>query len=272
MTNSQAQVDERNAAFWDELCGSTLAQQLGITDASLESLERFDAAYLELYPYLAGYLPGAEARGQSVLEMGLGYGTVGQLLASRGLDYHGLDIAEGPVRMVQERLSMLGIDDPERRVVRGSALEIPHPDESFDHVVTIGCLHHTGDTGAGVSEVHRVLRPGGRALVMIYNRRSYRRLKAALKDLPGRLRGAPTDDEEVRGSYDRNLEGEAAPATEYFSKAEARRMFTAFASMRVRRENFDSLTPLGRYYIDRQRLLGWPAHRAGLDLYVTAVK
>lgn len=272
MTKTQTQVDQLNADFWDELCGSTLAQQLGIADASVESLERFDAAYLKLYPYLSGYLPGAEARGQAVLEMGLGYGTVSQLLASRGLDYHGLDIAEGPVRMVQERLSMLGVDDPERRVVQGSALEIPHPDESFDQVVTIGCLHHTGDTAAGVSEVHRVLRPGGRALVMIYNRRSYRQMKSALKSLPGRLRGRLADDEEMRGSYDRNIEGEAAPATEYFSKREARRIFSAFSGTRIRRENFDSLTPLGRYYVDRQRLLGWPAHRAGLDLYISAVK
>jgi hypothetical protein len=29
--------------------------------------------------------------------------------------------------------------------------------------------------------------------------------------------------------------------------------------------------PFGRY-VDRSRLLGWPAHRAGLDLYITAIK
>ena len=44
-SDSQTALDDRNAGFWDELCGSSLARQLGITDASAESLARFDAAY-----------------------------------------------------------------------------------------------------------------------------------------------------------------------------------------------------------------------------------
>jgi SAM-dependent methyltransferase len=271
VTEAQERVDRRNAEFWDELCGTALARELGITDASPESLERFDAAYLDFYPYLEPYLPHPRSPGEALLEMGLGYGTVSQVLAERGFDYRGLDIAEGPVRMVQARLDMLGFDDPERRVMQGSALAIPHPDASFDQVVTIGCLHHTGDAARAVSEVHRVLRPGGRALVMVYNRRSYRRFKAALRGLPGRLRGAQADEEEMRGSYDRNVEGEAAPATEYFSKGEARQMFGDFARVRIRSENFDSIAPLGRQ-VDRGRMLGWPARLAGLDLYITAVR
>ena len=49
-------LDDRNAAFWDELCGSSLARSIGITDASAESLARFDAAYMGHYPYLPQYL------------------------------------------------------------------------------------------------------------------------------------------------------------------------------------------------------------------------
>jgi hypothetical protein len=48
MAEAQQQIDRRNSEFWDELCGSGLAQQLGISDASPESLERFDAAYLDI--------------------------------------------------------------------------------------------------------------------------------------------------------------------------------------------------------------------------------
>ena len=47
-------LDDRNAAFWDELCGTNLARTLGISDASPESLARFDEAYHALYPYLLG--------------------------------------------------------------------------------------------------------------------------------------------------------------------------------------------------------------------------
>ena len=76
--------------------------------------------------------------------------------------------------MMIHRLQMLGVAGADERVAQGSALEIPHPDESFDVVVSIGCLHHTGDIVRAVSEVHRVLRPGGAAMVMLYNSHSYR--------------------------------------------------------------------------------------------------
>ncbi|HEY6638969.1 MAG TPA: class I SAM-dependent methyltransferase [Solirubrobacterales bacterium] len=267
MAINQVEIDRRNAAFWDELCGTGLATQLGITEPSRENLARFDAAYLALYPYLGSYLP-AGGRGERLLEIGLGYGTVSQALAQRGFNYSGLDIAPGPVEMVRHRLAELGIENPERRVRVGSALEIDHPQGSFDHVVTIGCLHHTGDLPRAVEEVRRVLRPGGRALVMVYNARSFRRLRIGLG---GRLRGRATDEEEMRGRYDRNLEGEVAPATAYISKPEARQLFSSFSEVRVRRENFDPLL-IGPVVVGRERLLGWPAHLAGLDLYVSAVK
>jgi hypothetical protein len=43
-------VSQRTAEFWDELCGTHMARQLGIRDASPSELARFDAAYLALYP------------------------------------------------------------------------------------------------------------------------------------------------------------------------------------------------------------------------------
>jgi SAM-dependent methyltransferase len=268
---SQAQIDRRNAAFWNELCGTGLARQLGIGEPSPQNLARFDGAYMAMYPYLDRYLPAVESRRQRLLEIGLGYGTISQILASRGFDYHGLDIAAGPVEMVRYRLANLGLDDSEARVRVGSALDIPHEDESFDHVITIGCLHHTGDVPRAVAEVERVLRPGGRAVVMLYNRHSYRQIRMSVGRVLRRLRGRRLDDQEIRAAYDSNLAGEAAPATEYTSVGEARRLFAGFSDMRIRRENFDDLR-LGRLAVPRNRLPGWPARIAGLDLYITAIR
>jgi SAM-dependent methyltransferase len=263
----QAQIDRRNAAFWDELCGSWLAANLGITEPSSENLARFDAAYMDLYPYLDGYLPRPASKAERLLEIGLGYGTVSQILAGRGFDYHGVDISHGPVEMVRYRLSELGIPDAEERVQANSVLELDHPDASFDQVVSIGCLHHTGDLPRAVEQVRRVLRPGGRALVMVYNRHSYRRAAVALR----RTLGRGPDDQEVRRSYDSNLEGEAAPATEYVSKAQAKRLFSGFSEVQVSRENAE-FVEWRRLHIPRGRLLGWPARLAGLDLYISAIR
>lgn len=49
--NSQPGLDSRNPAFWDELRGSAMARELGITAASADSLARFDREILAHYPY-----------------------------------------------------------------------------------------------------------------------------------------------------------------------------------------------------------------------------
>jgi SAM-dependent methyltransferase len=263
----QRQIDARNAAFWDELCGTHLARELGIHTVDRDSLQRFDEAYMRIYPYLRGYLELDRVRGLEVLEIGLGYGTVGQLLAQAGAVYHGLDIAEGPVEMMRQRLRWEGLEG-EQRVRRGSALSLPYEDASFDRVVTIGCLHHTGDTARGVSEVHRVLRPGGRALVMLYNRHSLRQLTQRLR---ARITRRQNRDEWLRGRYDSNSAGDAAPHVDYASRREVREMFRQFGHVDIDVQNFDGLRygPIG---VPRELFLNNIARVAGVDLYIVADK
>jgi SAM-dependent methyltransferase len=266
--STQEAIDQRNAAFWDELCGSVLAQTIGITDNSPESLRRFDAAYMDFYPYLPAQLRSPVTAAEPLLEIGLGFGTVSQRLCEAGFDYHGLDIAAGPVDMVRERLRMVGFADADERVVRGSALEIPHPDGAFGHLVTIGCLHHTGDLPRAVQEIHRVLRPGGTAMVMLYNRHSLRQLLLRARSIQGAQR---------RGAYDHNVAGDAAPETVYVTSRQVREeLFARFSDVRIERHNFDPLV-LARLHgfaltISRKRLLPTLARVMGLDLYIHARK
>ena len=263
----QTQVDARNAAFWDELGGTHLARELGIHTVDRDSVRRFDEAYMRIYPYLRGYLELDRVRGLEVLEIGLGYGTVGQLLAQAGAVYHGLDIADGPVEMMRQRLRWEGLDG-EERVRQGSALSLPYEDSSLDRVVSIGCLHHTGDTARGVSEVHRVLRRGGRALVMLYNRHSLRQLTQRLR---ARITRRRDRDEWLRGRYDWNAAGEAAPHVDYVSRRQVREMFREFERVDTDVRNFDGLRygPIG---VPRELFLNNIARVAGVDLYIVADK
>lgn len=268
MKARQAAIDRRNAAFWDELCGSTLARQLRVTDRSPANLKRLDLAYLEMYQYLDNYLP-TTFRGERVLEIGLGYGTVGQVLAERGADYHGLDIASGPVEMMRYRLGLLAFDDADDRVECGSALNIPHPDGSFQHVVSIGCLHHTGNIPSAIAEIYRVLQAEGRALVMLYNKHSFRQFRLGFLNRLG-VRLSPED---VRAAYDTNKDGSPAPVTEFVSRREALELFHAFTDVRVSIENFDDLAFAGgRLRLPRRLLLANIARLLGLDLYIVATK
>jgi SAM-dependent methyltransferase len=261
-------LDDRNAAFWDELCGTNLARELGVHDASPASLARFDEAYLALYPYLLGYVPRGLVEGKATLEIGLGYGTLGERLARLGADYHGLDLAAGPVAMLRARLARVLGSTPDQ-VVQGSVLELPFADASFDHVVSIGCLHHTGDLFGAIAECRRVLRPGGRLLMMVYNRRSARRVVLGpLLTARHRLRsGAPTAEETLRYFYDGHADGAAAPHTDFVSVAELRGLLAGFRDVRIERRSIDRV-PLGPLEVSRQRLMRLRLDRLiGLDLY-----
>src|SRR5262245_20640242 len=149
----QDEISRKNADFWDELCGTQLARQLGITDKSPASLKRFDDWYLDFYPYLLEHVVLNDMRDKDVLEVGLGYGTVSQRIAEAGARYHGLDIAAGPVAMANSRMRRLGLPE---RAVQASILRAPFADSAFDYMVAIGCLHHTGDLRRAIDEAHRI--------------------------------------------------------------------------------------------------------------------
>jgi ubiquinone/menaquinone biosynthesis C-methylase UbiE len=271
---TQHSIDERNRAFWDELCGSVQARSLGITEISTESLERFDDWYLRYYPYLLPYLDELHVEGRDVLEIGLGFGTVGQAVAARGARYRGADIAAGPVAMMRDRLRWLGLPD-DGSVVQASVLELPWEDKTFDVVVSIGCLHHTGDLPGAVSEVHRVLTPGGTAFVMLYNAHSFRQLVVVTRERLRARMARRSSAVQVRAMYDSNTAGEAAPHTDFVSRRGARELFAAFSDVVVESQNFDDLTPTlgGRELtIPRERLLGNVARVLGSDLYIRARK
>jgi SAM-dependent methyltransferase len=266
------ELDRRNEEFWDELCGSGFAQALGLTGRDQETLAAFDRAYFGYYPYLSSYLDRFPLAGRPVLEIGLGYGTLGQEIVRRGAHYFGLDIAAGPVRMMRHRMDMLGVPGDER-IVQGSAAAIPFEDATFDYVYTIGCLHHTGALAKSVEEVRRVLVPGGSAVVMLYHADSARQLlKVRLPTAVARLRGrsGPSTEEVIR-LYDADTSGAAAPHTDFVSRRTVRDLFRQYTDVRIETRNFDDLRLLPRMVIPRRRLLGSPIERwFGLDLYVVA--
>jgi ubiquinone/menaquinone biosynthesis C-methylase UbiE len=264
-------VTAENAEFWNEPCGTALARSIGIDEITPDALATFDAAYLRFYPYLVPLVERAGVSGATVLEIGLGFGTVGQYVAQRAAAYHGIDIAEEPVGLMQQRLATIGRSGSTVR--QGSALELPYPDASFDTLVSIGTLHHTGDLARAVTEVHRVVRPGGRALVMVYNRHSFRRLsqlpRLRLAAALGRL-DMPVD-QRLRGMYDQRTDGRIAPHTDFVSVGEAKKLFGAFAAVRVERHNFDDYR-LRRLQIKRDWFIGNLDRLLGLDLYILARK
>ncbi len=269
-------IDKLNAEFWNELCGSALARQLGITDHSMESLRRFDDFYLGFYPYLLEEVPLREVSGKKVLEIGLGYGTLGQKIVEAGAQYTGLDVAEGPVRMMLHRLAIQNLPGA---ALRASILDSPFADETFDAVISIGCYHHTGDVKRCIDETYRLLKNGGEAYIMLYNQFSLRQWKnwpmqtlLCLFNTPDMMKKTMTIDEIKRKSYDADSRGIAAPEVSFHSIHELRASFSRFSSVRFSKQNCDNLHLFYRFNIPRKYLLSTLGKFLGLDIYINATK
>lgn len=293
MTEVKTAIDEANEKFWNELCGTSLAQSLGITDRSAASLRKYDDAYLGFYPYLLKHVPVQAMRGKDVLEVGLGFGTLGQRIVEAGAKYTGADIAAGPVENMNHRIRLL--QAPDARAVQANILRSGFAPESFDWVVSIGCFHHTGDMQGAVNEAYRVLRPGGKAVIMVYNKYSLRHWRmwpraTAASALRALLSGKPAAASEAqRRQYDHRRDGEAAPETAFFSVGDLKHIFTQFSAVQCVKENADPIhLPRPTRYeqprkwvldrtanpiiISRESQLSTVGRLAGLDIYVTATK
>lgn len=269
MERKNIELDEKNNEFWNELCGTHLASVLGIEGDSAADLKRFDDWYLDYYQYLSGFLP-QHVKGKDLLEIGLGYGTISSMFMAAGANYTGIDISNGPVNMSLHRAQLLGVKN---NAMVASALNLPFEDNSFDHVVSIGCLHHTGDLTKGLAEVMRVLKKGGSAHVMVYNLLSYRQLiDTPLRTLVNFLRPASTlkFQNVFDERYDANSDGVAAPETVYVKKSQLRAMFGKQNITRIYATNIGSDGPFKK--MDRNVALKYFGPFLGLDLYAISEK
>jgi len=108
--------------------------------------------------------------GKDVLEIGCGFATDGLEFAKAGARYVGVDLTPSAIEMARERFQLFGV--PGKFEVANAEERLPFPDNTFDHVYSFGVIHHSPRPERIVSELHRVLRPGGTFTVMLYNRTS----------------------------------------------------------------------------------------------------
>ena len=115
------------------------------------------------------FVPFSELAGRDVLEVGCGSGFAVQLFAEAGARVTAVDLTDWAVRTTRARVEAFGL---QADVLRADGEDLPFADESFDLVFSWGVIHHSSDMEAALSELIRVCRPGGRLVLMVYNRRS----------------------------------------------------------------------------------------------------
>lgn len=101
-----------------------------------------------------------------VLEIGIGSGTHAQLLAEHAKSFTGIDITEYAITSGVKRFA----GRQNIRIVQMDAEHLEFTDNSFDVIWSWGVIHHSSNTQNILQEIDRVLRPGGRAIIMIYHR------------------------------------------------------------------------------------------------------
>ena len=259
MSDAAYNLKERVRAFWQ-------ANPCGVKFADAEPGTRLFYERVEEHRYRTEWhIPGAagfqNAGKLKVLEIGCGLGTDGAQFAKAGADYTGVDLTEAAVALAQRRFELF---DLKGNFGTADAENLQFPDASFDLVYSHGVLHHTPDTERAVREIHRVLKPGGRAVVMLYHRDSYnyrvniqmlRRAGARLLKSEGgiklahKLTGEPLENlrEHARRlrsdseSYlkadeflNQNTDGAGNPLARVYSRREALALFCDFDEVELR--------------------------------------
>lgn len=217
MTNPKLQVRD----FWDQAAcgevyavGADLAAQFAAQARSRYALE----------PYLRPFA-GFDGSGKDVLEVGVGMGADHvEWARSTPTRLAGVDFSARAIGWTSRRLALAGLESD---LTIADAESLPFPDASFDIVYSWGVLHHTPDVEAAFRQVHRVLRPGGEARIMVYHRPSV--VGALLWTRYGLLSGSP--GRSLADIYAHHLE---SPGTKGYTVEEGRQLVCQFTGADVR--------------------------------------
>ena len=121
------------------------------------------------YQAIATAIAAEVPAGSRLLDAGCGPGEVLTMLTSLApeIETTGLDVDPAMIERAERKADRAVRSGARRRptFVVADAASMPFPDESFDVVVSSFAVHHWPDRPAGLAEIMRVLRPGGRAVI-----------------------------------------------------------------------------------------------------------
>jgi len=187
--------------------------------------------YGEYAPWMPEVMEFARHRGHKVLEIGGGMGTDLAQFAKHGAHACDVDLSAGHLALAQENFRLRGLSG---RFVHHDAESLPFDDDEFDLVYSNGVLHHTPNTARAASEIRRVLKPGGRAIVMVYAENSlhyWYALVAAQGVYRGRL-SEHSMGEIMSRSVEMTQNG-ARPLVKVYTKERLRRLFADYSDVTI---------------------------------------
>jgi len=174
-----------------------------------------DQYHFEKLHHLARLVPFDGCAGRKVLEIGCGAGVDLARFARGGAIVTGVDLAPSAIGLARTNFGQLGLT-AEFHVADGE--QLPFAGDTFDLVFAHGVVQYTSNPQRLVDECRRVLKPGGQAIIQVYNRISWLNGLSALMHV--------------------GLEHEDAPVLLKFSIPEFRRLVSGFRDVRIVPERF----------------------------------
>ncbi len=165
-TSAQELAEVR--AFWNaHIHDWKVAKSKAGTAEFFQEIEAYRFEKLHYLPKLVDFSGYAN---KTVLDLGCGVGNDLSRFAKGGSKVVGVDLADHSIELAQENFRQRGLSGA-FLIMDGERLGFS--DGSFDVVYCHTVLHFTPDPAAMVREIHRVLKPGGFAILMTVNRRSW---------------------------------------------------------------------------------------------------
>lgn len=214
-------LKQRIKDYWE-------SEPCGTRGVSAEERKRFfDQIERERYawePYIPQYAQFERGRGKTLLEIGVGAGTDFTNWVRHGAIATGVDLTERGVSLTKERLALEGLSADVRQA---DAENLPFEANTFDIVYSNGVLHVPPNPRRAIAEAHRVLKPGGTFVGLIYNVHSWVGFMLWAVHCLGK--GRPWKS--PRWAIYHYLE---SPGTNAYTVEEAQQLFSAFSNVRVR--------------------------------------
>lgn len=270
MPADKQQIQDAVEQFWDaKPCGSDTSDKDPYT---MEYFEDIQNHRYTLEPHILDLLSSLDLNGKRVLEIGTGVGTDARTIIGRGGDYVGINVDAGSCEATRRAIEVFGLKGEVRQA---SARDLPFESGEFDLVYSFGVLHHIAAVDRAVDEIHRVLKPGGQLVIMLYNKpsinyqieiRHLRRWGLRVLGLPGvrnmirflglpeaKLRRhlelsramGPMSDEEW---LSRNTDGPDNPYSKVYDRTETQALLSRFdhIDQQVRFFDYRHWGPVGR--------------------------
>lgn len=118
----------------------------------------FEACTAPENRFILGHL--GDVKDKRLLDLGCGAGENSVYFSLKGAHCTATDYSSG---MVEKALKLAVANNVQIEGRTMNAMEIDFPDDTFDIIYAANLLHHLPDSTAALREMHRVLKPGGKA-------------------------------------------------------------------------------------------------------------